>query len=153
MTDTWAGLDGLSDKLADLYRDLHQHPELSLQEYRTARLLADALRPLGFEVTEQVGGTGVVGMLRNGDGPVVMLRAVVAAAAEDHLGERRAGARQRPRRHQGHGRGVLGAPADGKIDALPSNHSGSFAPLIEPTLSTGVQALTLAAQTWLGPRC
>ncbi len=75
MTDIWAGLDELSGSLADLYRDLHQHPELSLQEYRTARLVADALRPLGFEVTEQVGGTGVVGLLRNGDGPVVMLRA------------------------------------------------------------------------------
>lgn len=76
MTDTmWAGLAELSAELADFYRDLHQHPELSLQEHRTARLVADALWPLGFEVTEQVGGTGVVGLLRNGDGPVVMLRA------------------------------------------------------------------------------
>ena len=76
MTDTmWAGLEELSAELADFYRDLHQHPELSLQEHRTARLVADALWPLGFEVTEQVGGTGVVGLLRNGDGPVVMLRA------------------------------------------------------------------------------
>jgi hippurate hydrolase len=76
VTDTkWAGLEELSAELADFYRDLHQHPELSLQEHRTARLVADALRPLGFEVTEQVGGTGVVGLLRNGDGPVVMLRA------------------------------------------------------------------------------
>jgi hippurate hydrolase len=46
---------------------------------------------------------------------------------------------------------VLGALAEGKIDSLPSNHSGVFAPVIEPTLSTGVQALTLAARTWLGP--
>jgi amidohydrolase len=76
MADTmWAGLAELSAELADFYRDLHQHPELSLQEHRTARLVADALWPLGFEVTEQVGGTGVVGLLRNGDGPVVMLRA------------------------------------------------------------------------------
>jgi hippurate hydrolase len=71
----WAGIEELSAELADFYRDLHQHPELSLQEHRTARLVADALWPLGFEVTEQVGGTGVVGLLRNGDGPVVMLRA------------------------------------------------------------------------------
>ena len=70
-----AGLDELSARLAGFYRDLHQHPELSLQEHRTAQRLAGALRPLGFEVTEQVGGTGVVGLLRNGDGPVVMLRA------------------------------------------------------------------------------
>ncbi len=77
MTDetVGAGLDELSARLADFYRDLHQHPELSLQEHRTAQRVAEALRPLGFEVTEQVGGTGVVGLLRNGEGPVVMLRA------------------------------------------------------------------------------
>lgn len=62
-----------------LYRDLHEHPELSLQEFRTAGVLADALRPLGYEVTTKVGGTGVVGVLRNGDGPVVMLRADIDA--------------------------------------------------------------------------
>jgi amidohydrolase len=64
----------LQHRLADLYRDLHEHPELSLQEHRTARQVAEFLRPLGFEVTENVGGTGVVGLLRNGDGPVVMVR-------------------------------------------------------------------------------
>lgn len=62
-----------------LYRDLHQHPELSLREFRTAGVLAKALRPLGYEVTTEVGGTGVVGVLRNGDGPVVMLRADIDA--------------------------------------------------------------------------
>lgn len=67
-------LANLQHRLADLYRDLHEHPELSLQEHRTARQVAEFLRPLGFEVTENVGGTGVVGLLRNGDGPVVMLR-------------------------------------------------------------------------------
>jgi amidohydrolase len=71
----WTGLDELSVPLTDLYRDLHQHPELSLREHRTAQRVAAALRLLDFEVTEQVGGTGVVGLLRNGDGPVVMLRA------------------------------------------------------------------------------
>ncbi|HEY6495926.1 MAG TPA: amidohydrolase [Trebonia sp.] len=71
----WSGLDELTAGLADLYRDLHEHPELSLQERRTARVVADALGQLGFQVTEHVGGTGVVGLLRNGDGPVVMLRA------------------------------------------------------------------------------
>jgi amidohydrolase len=71
----WTGLAELSARLVPFYQDLHSHPELSLQEHRTARLVAGALRPLGFEVTERVGGTGVVGLLRNGDGPVVMLRA------------------------------------------------------------------------------
>jgi metal-dependent amidase/aminoacylase/carboxypeptidase family protein len=58
---------------------LHEHPELSLREFRTAGVLADALRPLGFDVTTEIGGTGVAGLLRNGDGPVVMPRADIAA--------------------------------------------------------------------------
>ncbi|SDG21321.1 hippurate hydrolase [Lentzea fradiae] len=65
--------------LPELYRDLHRHPELSLQEFRTASVLAEAVRELGFEVTTGVGGTGVVGVLRNGDGPVVLLRADIDA--------------------------------------------------------------------------
>ena len=58
-----------------LYKDLHQHPELSLQEIRTAGIVAQKLREAGFEVTEKVGTTGVVGIMKNGDGPTVMLRA------------------------------------------------------------------------------
>ena len=61
--------------LADLYRDLHQHPELGFQETRTAAVAARELRAAGFEVTEGVGGTGVVGVLRNGAGPTALLRA------------------------------------------------------------------------------
>jgi len=57
-----------------LYRDLHQHPELSGREQQTAARLAGGLRELGFEVTTGVGGTGVVGVLKNGPGPTVMLR-------------------------------------------------------------------------------
>jgi hippurate hydrolase len=71
-------LDGAEARDAhwrDLYRDLHAHPELSGREHRTAATLAAELRASGLEVTEGVGGTGVVGVLRNGDGPVVMLRA------------------------------------------------------------------------------
>ncbi|MDL9938834.1 amidohydrolase [Gordonia sp. ABSL1-1] len=60
---------------ADLYRALHAHPELSHQESDTARVVADRLRGWGFDVHEQVGGTGVVGLLRNGPGPGVLLRA------------------------------------------------------------------------------
>lgn len=59
----------------DVYRDLHQHPELSHQEFRTAGIVADRLGAAGFELTTGVGGTGVVGILRNGDGPTVLLRA------------------------------------------------------------------------------
>jgi amidohydrolase len=61
--------------LADLYRDLHQHPELGFAETRTAAVAARELRAAGFEVTEGVGGTGVVGVLRNGEGPTALLRA------------------------------------------------------------------------------
>jgi len=61
--------------LAELYRDLHRHPELSFQETRTASIAAERLRAIGFATTEGVGGTGVVGVLRNGSGPVALLRA------------------------------------------------------------------------------
>jgi amidohydrolase len=61
--------------LMTLYRDLHANPELSMQETRSAGLLAAEARRLGFTVTPGVGGTGVVAVLENGPGPVLMLRA------------------------------------------------------------------------------
>ncbi|MFM9368430.1 amidohydrolase [Streptomyces sp. Da 82-17] len=70
-----AGLDRRLPALLDLYRDLHAHPELSHQEFRTARIVAAQLREQGWTVTEGVGGTGVVGVLTTGPGPVVLLRA------------------------------------------------------------------------------
>ena len=69
------GLHGELDDLEALYKDVHSHPELSLQETRTAGLAAERLKDAGFAVTDGVGGTGVVGLLKNGDGPTVMLRA------------------------------------------------------------------------------
>ncbi|MBW5435339.1 amidohydrolase [Bradyrhizobium canariense] len=68
-------LGALLPDLADLYKDVHSHPELSMQETRTAGIAAKRLTAAGFEVTSGVGKTGVVGLLRNGDGPTVMLRA------------------------------------------------------------------------------
>ncbi len=65
----------LQPDLEALYKDVHSHPELSMQENRTARIAAEMLRQAGYEVTTGVGKTGVVGLLRNGDGPTVMLRA------------------------------------------------------------------------------
>src|ERR1043166_8349318 len=70
-----AGLDGRMAGLEDLYRDVHAHPELSMQEQRTAAKAAERLQAAGYEVTTGIGGTGVVGVLANGDGPTVMLRA------------------------------------------------------------------------------
>lgn len=68
-------LNGLLPDLEKLYKDIHAHPELSMQENRTANIAAERLRAAGFDVTTGIGKTGVVGLLRNGDGPVVMLRA------------------------------------------------------------------------------
>lgn len=72
-------LDGMLPDLEALYKDVHSHPELSMQETRTAALAADRLRGAGYEVTTGVGKTGVVGVLRNGEGPTVMLRADIDA--------------------------------------------------------------------------
>ncbi|RKT88941.1 hippurate hydrolase [Saccharopolyspora antimicrobica] len=75
MTALFAGLDDHLPALHELYRDLHANPELSFQEVRTAGIVASRLREQGWEVTEKVGGTGVVGVLTSGEGPVVLLRA------------------------------------------------------------------------------
>jgi hippurate hydrolase len=72
---TLATLDRLLPDLEKLYKDVHSHPELSMHETRTSGLAADRLNAAGYEVTTGVGKTGVVGLLRNGDGPTVMLRA------------------------------------------------------------------------------
>lgn len=70
-----ANLGTLLPDLESVYKDIHSHPELSMQEKRTSGIAADHLRAAGYEVTTGVGKTGVVGVLRNGDGPTIMLRA------------------------------------------------------------------------------
>ena len=70
-----AKLNGMLPDLESVYKDIHSHPELSMHENRTARIAADRLRAAGYEVTTGVGKTGVVGLLRNGDGATIMLRA------------------------------------------------------------------------------
>jgi amidohydrolase len=67
--------DALVEQLIAVYRDLHAHPELSGQEIRTAAVASSWLSDLGYEMIDGVGGTGVVGVLRTGPGPVVLLRA------------------------------------------------------------------------------
>ena len=67
--------DDLLAKLESIYKDIHANPELSMQEQRTAGIAAEWLRQYGYEVTEKIGGTGVVGLLRNGEGATVLLRA------------------------------------------------------------------------------
>ena len=95
------GLDGIVGDLEAFYRDLHAHPELSLQEHRTAEKAADHLRQAGFDVTAGVGGTGVVGLLAQRRGPD-------GDAAGGHgrpagQGGHRAALRQRRGRHRQRG--------------------------------------------------
>lgn len=70
-----ASIEGSMPDLLEIYRDLHAHPELSFQETRTAAKLAARMRALGYHITEGVGQTGVVAVLENGPGPVLMIRA------------------------------------------------------------------------------
>jgi amidohydrolase len=72
-------IDAIYPQMRALYEDLHRNPELSLHEEKTAAKIADQLRKLGFEVSTGVGNTGVVGMLKNGAGPTVMIRAELDA--------------------------------------------------------------------------
>src|SRR5881409_1703261 len=71
---TTADIDAYYPDLQTLYQDIHRNPELAFQEVQTAAKLAARLKALGYEVTTGVGGTGLVGLLRNGAGPTVMLR-------------------------------------------------------------------------------
>jgi amidohydrolase len=77
-----AVLEGLAEARTwqeELYRHLHQNPELSHQEHHTAAAIVERLRSYGYEVHDGIGGTGVVGVLRNGDGPTVLLRSDIDA--------------------------------------------------------------------------
>ena len=185
-------LKNLLPELEALYKDVHSHPELSMQETRTAGLAADRLRAAGFEVTTGVGKTGVVGLLRNGDGPTVMLRADMdALPVEEATGLPYANDRDASERVVDAFRGHFGtervratgpapasedfgsfgtewhvpsvfwfvggtdpeiyakAKAANKLTELPVNHSPKFAPVLHPTLQTGVETLVVATRAWL----
>jgi metal-dependent amidase/aminoacylase/carboxypeptidase family protein len=66
---------GDSTRLVNIFKDIHQNPELGFLEVRTANIVAKELKALGYEVMTGIGKTGVVGILKNGAGPVVMYRA------------------------------------------------------------------------------
>jgi len=76
-----ASIDSDSERLEAIFKDIHQNPELGFMEVRTAGIVARELKALGFEVTSGIGKTGVVGIFRNGAGPVVMYRADMDANA------------------------------------------------------------------------
>src|SRR5438094_151996 len=69
-----ARVDREYPQLFELYKELHAHPELSLHEEKTGQRVADELKKAGLEVTARVGGHGVVGVLRNGSGPTILVR-------------------------------------------------------------------------------
>jgi amidohydrolase len=73
-TQSFKEIDSVSPQAHAFYLDLHEHPELSGHEVQTAEKLANRLRKAGYEVTELVGNTGVVAILKNGAGPTIMLR-------------------------------------------------------------------------------
>jgi hippurate hydrolase len=76
-----AAVDGDRARLEAVFKDLHQNPEIGFTEKRTAAIVARELKALGFAVTESVGGTGVVGVLKNGAGPVAWYRADMDAVS------------------------------------------------------------------------
>src|ERR1035441_6627918 len=85
-----AQVDSVYPQVKTLYMDLHEHPELSGHEVNTAAKVAAKLRALGYEVTEHVGGTGVVAVLRNAAGSTVMLRTELdALPVAEKTGSRR----------------------------------------------------------------
>lgn len=75
VTGVLADLQTTSRWQEDVYKQLHAHPELSFQETETAALAASKLKELGYEVVEGIGRTGVVGIMRNGEGQTVLARA------------------------------------------------------------------------------
>ncbi|EGD53843.1 N-alpha-acyl-glutamine aminoacylase [Gordonia neofelifaecis NRRL B-59395] len=74
-------VDADTDRLVDMFKDIHRNPELGFTEVRTARIVELALQNLGFDITTGIGKTGVASIYRNGDGPVVMYRADMDALA------------------------------------------------------------------------
>jgi amidohydrolase len=133
--------------LANVYRDIHAHPELAFAEHRTAALVASRLGGLGYQVTTGVGRTGVVGVMKNGDGPTVALRADMDALpvlertglpyASSARGTGRDG-REVPLMHAcGHDMHVtclLGAAAE--LAADPASWSGTLLLVFQPAEET-----------------
>ena len=143
-----AGQDGIKAWQEDVYRTLHQHPELSDREVNTAATAAGALREAGYEVHDKVGTTGVVGMLRNGHGPTVLTRADMDAlpmkeqtglpyASTDHQTD--SSGQDVPVAHAC-GHDVHVASLMGAARLLAANRSawhGTFIPLFQPAEELG----------------
>lgn len=128
----------------EFYEDLHRHPELSFAEHRTAGLVASRLRELGLEVLEGIGGTGVVGVLRHGEGPTVLARADMdALPVREGSGVSYAanGEVMHACAHDMHVASLLGA-----AQALAENRDrwqGTFVALFQPAEEVGTGASTM----------
>jgi hippurate hydrolase len=117
-------------QLARLFVDFHKNPELSFKENRTAKIMAQQLRAAGATVTEGVGGTGVVGVMKNGAGPVVLVRAngraAVGGEIRPSLCVQSQADRRRRRRGAGHARlrARRAHHLDGRARAAPRRDEG-----------------------------
>jgi amidohydrolase len=146
-----AGQDAVREWQENVYRAIHQHPELSNQEVHTAATAADTLLKAGYEVHDKVGTTGVVGILRNGDGPTVLMRADMDAlpmkeetglpyASTDHQTD--SSGQAVPVAHSC-GHDVHVASLMGAARLLAENRSawhGTFIPLFQPAEEVGTGA-------------
>jgi hippurate hydrolase len=143
-----AGQDGLQEWQEEVYRTLHQHPELSNREVNTAAMAAGVLREAEYEVHDKIGTTGVVGILRNGDGPAVLARADMdALPIKEETGLPYASTDQQTD-NSGHGVPVAHACGHdvhvaslmGAARLLAANRSawrGTFIPLFQPAEELG----------------
>ena len=146
-----AGQDGIKDWQEDVYKTIHRHPELANQEVKTSATAANPLRQDGYEVHDKIGTTGVVGILKNGDGPIVLMRADMDAlpikeetglpyASTDH--ETDSAGQVVPVAHAC-GHDVHVATLMGAARLLAANRSawhGTFIPLFQPAEEIGAGA-------------
>lgn len=161
MTAAPAAADPLADavrrdmpSLLELYRDLHANPELSTRETRSAGLLAAEARRLGFDVAANVGGTGVVAVLRNGPGPVLLLRADMDALPVEERTGLPFASRIRATTREGDETGVMHACAHDthmtawvgaarRLVAMRGEWSGTLVMIAQPAeeIGTGAKAM------------
>lgn len=160
-----AGQDGIRDWQEDVYRTIHRHPELGNQEVKTAATAVESLRKDGYEVHDKIGRTGVAGILENGDGPTVLMRADMDAlpvkeetglpyASTDQATD--SSGRVVPVDHAC-GHDVHVATLLGAARLLAANRSawhGTFIPLFQPAeeLGTGADEMIKGGLAGLIPR-
>jgi amidohydrolase len=140
--------------LGEIYRDLHQHPELSEAETRTAGIVAARLTELGYETTPGVGGTGVVALLRNGEGPTALLRADMDALPVEEKTDLPYASRVRATDREGHDVPVMHACGHdvhvtcllGAAEALAADRGawrGTVMAVFQPAEEVGTGAQTM----------